>query len=255
MKFITSLLFAVLSCVQLHAQPGIQVRLKTGFTSMYHSGVNSGYAYQKLSGGVGSVVIGAELSRDLRNNKGAFLLGFTFTDEDADIRPNLRNLYPENLAAGNNFGFVFSGGPARTFVYAGFEKYIHKDEVKTSRNFFSAAGGLGLMFTMNKLKGWATSYPSTYLTKNGGTVQGMNIEYDRAKVAPAVFGSLRYHVRNEKGREVLILELAAHAVLSTFYQQHISYTLNGQPQADLLKEKGNAVELNVIIPLFGGRKH
>ncbi len=254
MKIITSLLFTSLCCVQLHAQSGIQVRLRTGFTSMYHSGVNAGYAYQKISGGIGSVVIGAELSRDLRHNKGSLIAGITFTDEDAGIRPNTRNLYPENLAAGNNFGFVFSGGPARTFVYAGFEKYIHKDEVKTSRNYFSAAGGLGLMFTMNKLKGWTTSYPATYLTKNGGTVQGMNMAYDRAKMAPAVFGAIRYHIRNAKGREVLIMELAAHAVLSTFYQQHIIYTLNGLPKEDQLKEKGNAVELNLIVPLFGGRK-
>jgi len=254
--FITATLAAfVLMSQPLHAQS--QLRFKPGMSFTFPSPSGKGYAYKLTPGSQSSITLGGEYSHTLRNKKGSWHVGFTFHDGFIQPTPNEKNLIPQNLDQSSQFGFRVWAAPAKTVVYAGYEKFIGRNLAKPRKNYFSVVGGLGLAFTLNRLN-WQTTIPEKYLTHNGGTIEGYtsNITKNAFPVAPCVYAGVRYNVNNKKGNTVLILELVGSYGFSSFYRETIDYTLDGAARRDVLKEKGFSVQLNVIVPLcsFGKKR-
>jgi hypothetical protein len=257
-KFIFFLIVSILLFEAMQAQPLPQIRFKTGISYTIPSRSSTGYAFKAPGGGWGSVMIGGEFSKPLKSKKGAWHVGFLFEDSDNGPVPNRKNLIPLNLNSTNSWGFGFIDGPAKTTVYAGVEKYLNRDPLRPSKNYFSVFGGVGVAFTLNSLKGWGVTTDQKYETRDGRMVEGYTTEYSRPKfpVAPLLYAGIRYNITNAKGREVLIIELRGGYELTPYYRQIISYTLDGVSQQDRLRQKGWGVQLGIVVPLhsFGKRK-
>ena len=259
MKHIVTLLVSSLIFLAMHAQPYPQIRFKPGISLLFPSPGGRGYAFKTVPGIGSSVVIGAEFSHPFKNKKGAWQVGFTFQDGVSQPSPNKRNLLPMNQASPPSGGFSFLGAPAKTVIYGGFEKYINRDYTRPSKNYFSVVGGVGLAFTLNKLKDWEYTSNATYMTRDGGIVNGYTSRFVAPSfpVAVSLYGGLRYNITNRKGNEVLIIELVVNYGLTPYYKQTIDYVHNGVPRTDVLKEKGANIQLNLIVPLhsFYGKHH
>ncbi|MEO5563719.1 MAG: hypothetical protein ABIR18_09800 [Chitinophagaceae bacterium] len=256
MKHFLTLLVLSFIFQAMYAQPFSQIRLKTG-ASLLIPPTGRGYAYRPAPNYGGSVLIGGEFSHPLKNKKGAWQVGFTFQDGQMGPSPNFKNIVPRNLLAQpGDFNFIFSVAPAKTVIYGGFERYIKRDYLRPSKNYFSVVGGAGLAFTLNKLNDWKYSKTEKYATRDGGVVEGYTSNLVRPKfpIAPSLYGGLRYNINNKKGREVVIIELLFNYGLSSYYRQTIDYTLDGVQKRDVLKEKGMNIQLNVIVPLYSFHK-
>jgi hypothetical protein len=252
MRFIVIVILFCAINPKLIAQQKPQLRFKPGISLLFPSPGGTGFAYKNASQTSGSVVIGGEFSHPFKNKKVAWQIGFTFQDSYQDLLPNKKNILPPNLLAPNNFGFRFYGSPAKTVVYAGLEKRIGRSNNKISKNYFSAVGGSGFAFSLNKYNDWSDTIQEKYFTRNGGILEGRIASWKRPKfpLAPCVYGGLRYNITNRKGNEILISELMVNYGLTSFYDMTIDYKLNGTPKQDKLKEKGVCIELNIIVPVF-----
>lgn len=258
MKFLAILIVTSFVSLTSIAQYKPQIRLKTGISQLYPSPGGTGYAYKMASETSGSVVIGGEFSYPMKNRKAALHFGFTFQDGYTNFSPNPKNIVLSSASAtAPSFGFSFVGSPAKTVVYAGFEKYLNRDIKKPSKNYFSVEAGLGFAFTLNKLDGWTYSRSQTYQTKTGEQLEGYisNFEKPKFPLAPSIYGGVRYNITNKIGNEVLIFELMVNYGLTSFYNARLDYKVNGELRHDLLKEKGFNTQLNIIVPLVSFNKN
>jgi hypothetical protein len=180
-----------------------------------------------------------------------------------DSSPNLKNF--ESFFGGATIGL-------RSFVlrlYAGIEQRIGKKEIPPYKNYFSVFAGLGL--TINSFGGpgdgtYGTS-PDYGTTKDGRQFQSpytgsslggpySKLVYAESKFisTPTIFGGLRWHIRNKKGNDAMVVELLGNYGLGRYYNYYMPYTLDGVEYTDALGEKGVCVQLNILIPLHNYRK-
>jgi hypothetical protein len=247
----------VLIFTTLQAQPYPQLRFKTGLNITYPSSRGSGYAYKNNFGADGSIVLGGEFSHPFKSKKGAWHVGFVFHDNDCTPMPNSKNLYPTSLAAPSmGIGLRFMSAPAKTIIYGGIEKYINRNTEKLSKNYFSVFAGVGVSFTLNKIRDWKDVGNEKYATRDGGTVDGYisDLYPPKFPIAPTAYAGVRYNITNKKGIEVFIIELVANYGFTPFYRQTVDYYHNGVPRQDKLKDNAFSVQLNLIVPLFSFKK-
>lgn len=258
MKPLPVLVISVLIVQNLPAQPYLypQLRLKTGLGISFPSSGNGGYAYKTGPGISGSIVLGGEFSHPFKNKRSAWHVGFAFQDGNSHMAPNEKNLVPVNLA-GSPYNFQYTSVPAKTVIYAGYEKFLGRDFGKPNKNYFSIVAGLGFAFTLNKFTDWNYSASEKYQTRNGGIVEGYTSDITKPAfpVSPSLYAGIRYTVTNKKGIPVLLIELLGSYGLTSYYRQTVNYTLDGMPRQDVLRDKGFCVQLNIIVPLYSfGKK-
>ena len=252
MRILSFAIIFILFSTHLTAQYKPQIRFKPGISRLFPSPGGKGYAYINNAYAYGSVVIGGEFSLPLKNKKTALQLGFTFQDMNTSLQPNQKNIVPINYDTTDPRGFYFLGAPAKTVVYAGFEKYLNRNLEKPWKNYFSVVSGAGFAFTLNKLKGWEYTRHQKYTSRKGELIEGVTSNYLRPdiQVGLSLYAGLRYNITNKKGNEVFIAELLFNYGITSFYTEAVDYKLNGMAQQDLLKEKGMNIQLNLIVPLF-----
>lgn len=203
MRHITILIICCSVFQIINAQPYPQIRLKTGGSILFPSPNRNNYGYN-YNGAGGSVVIGGEFSKPLKNKSGAWQVGFTFQDGQSNLAPNIKNVIPINTApSGPGFG-IFNNAPAKTTIYGGVEKYLNRSATRLSKNYFSVVGGAGVSFTMNKLNGWEYSFNQQFTTRDGRTINGFSSNYERPRfpVGLSLYSGLRYNITNKNASPI-----------------------------------------------------
>lgn len=212
--------------------------------------------------------IGLEFAKPIKKQNNSLLLGAFL-----DVQPYSISINPKKFAIPPGGGVGSSGNGSIRF-YAGLEKRIGKKQMLPSKSIISFFGGLGISYNFPGAGpgSWWGGGISDGLTTSGKVFQGyyggqigfpaFDAYYAKVRshkahtFTPDIFGGFRWNIRNKKGNTTMIVELVANYGLMTKFYHDVSYTLDGQPQMDRLKDKGVNVQINVLIPLknFGKKK-
>ena len=254
---------AVLFTFHSFAQPYPQLRLKLGATKNFRSppGMSTGFAYKSGVSNSPYPGFGLEYSKPLKNGRSFFLAGVSF-----DM------LSYSTVLNEKNFSTIATGGIPQVITgvfkpYIAYESRFSKKELPPHKNYFTWFVGLGLTINPFSKKGTfamanydyrdPNAYGTYGITNDGRELKGSELYIsNQTNFSAAAIAGLRWHIRNKRGSEIMLVELLVNYGLTRYYNYEHHYRLNGQPAFDRLGEKGFYVQLNVIIPLanFGKRK-
>lgn len=248
------------------AQEYPQLRLKFGATRAFSSSSGNNFyrmldKHSPLPSG-----IGLEYQRPMKKPGQHFFAGAFL-----HLQPYVVGINPARFTTVPGAGDMSSGyGNIR--VYAGWEKRLGKMDIPAHRNYFSVFGSLGLAWNpgSQNTDSWFGTTIGDGLTTDGRIFRGEYFDgrgypefagyYSKLRQRPAhaltpvLSAGLRWNIRNKKGNTCLVTELSFNYNPVSVYYLDISYTLDGQPAMDRLKERGSSIQLNLLIPLKTFRK-
>ncbi|HEY6506044.1 MAG TPA: hypothetical protein VIZ28_18845 [Chitinophagaceae bacterium] len=257
-----TLLFNLLA-ISSFAQDRPQLRLKLGATKNFMPPPNMsvGYAYKTDISNSPYPVIGLEYSKPLKNGRSFFFAGVSLDIQNFSAITNEKNV--TLTMQGGSPGVVTGVWKA----YIGFESRFSKKILPPHKNYFTWFVGMGLSinpFTGSGVLGVANydyrdpnGFGTMGTTHDGRILKGTEIYlHNQTRVSPTVMAGIRWHIRNKRGNDVMLVELLVNYGLTRYYNYEIHYRLNDQPAIDKLGQKGICVQLNILIPLanFGKRK-
>jgi hypothetical protein len=271
MKIFSFLLLCCLFMSQAFGQSYPQLRLRLGASKSIVSAARSDNdtyyrMYDKRSPLPSG--IGLEFSKPLKKPNTSFIAGAFL-----DVQPYSLGINPNSFITPPG-GAVYSSGNGSIRFYAGLEKRIGRREIPAHKNYFSIFGGLGISYNFPGYRpgdAWGGSIGKG-VTNDGKSFQGIYLQnpayptfdgfYTQIRshrahfFTPDIFGGFRWNIRNKKGNTVLAVELVCNYGLMTKFYHDVSYTLDGQPYTDRLKDKGVNVQINVLVPLknFGKKR-
>ena len=257
-------LFAAVLTSNCFAQDHSQLRLKLGMVKNFESPsrLSQGYAYRTGVSLSPYPVLGLEYAKPFRNRSGSWVAGASLDMQSYGV-----GLYDKNLTM---------LGPGRSSIlvtgvykfYVGIEKKFTRKEQRINKNYFTWFAGLGVTINPFSRQGdfvsadynWyadPNGYGSFAITNDGRQLKGTEL-YLRSEHAfsPVLMAGVRWHIRNKRGNEVMIVELVANYGLTPYFNYEPHYRLNDLPAVDRLPVKGIYVQLNVVIPLanFGKKR-
>lgn len=239
-----------------------QLRLRGGYAKSFASGKNVGLHSVTSRGAHMASGIGLEYFKPTKERDG-YLFG-AFMDIQAYMGTTNYRKFP---VSPRSFSTKISKGDIK--LYGGYERSLSNNP-RLNANYFSLHGGVGLGLNglggSGGMKVHATEemgrtldgdiYGGVYIDE-GWWTPGYYISVDVRPanwITPEIFAGLRWNIRNRKTVPVLALEGVVNYSLLTKTYVEFSYTLNGEPKTDRIKDYGLNAQFNLVIPLKTFRK-
>jgi len=233
-----------------------QLSIKIGAAKTFAapSGTSEGFAFKNISVTYPYPTLAVEYAWGKKKKTNVdFYAGVSFQPIWYNGTFNYKNVKPGSLS------FTTSSGFYAPMLYTGADIKVRKAKkvMPAYKNYFFITVGGGLCLAgidKNEHTGFQVqSYGMTYDNK---IIMGGEMLLKRAQlpIAPTVFGGIRYHITNSKGKPVVVLELIANYGITRYIDYAVQYEIDNQHKEDRLGEKGINIQLNVIIPIHAFKK-